>query len=247
MIWIGTSGWVYKHWLGLFYPPELAGREWLPFYARHFPTVEINRSYYRLPTEAQFRAWAEQAPPAPHFLFAVKASRYLTHMKKLREPAEPVARLIEAASGLGDRLGPFLYQLPPRWRANPERLATFAATLPPGHRAAVEFREPSWYGEETLRILEEAGCALAVAVGGPEPTPPGTPDVGPFRYVRFHHGSGGWGFSDAELLPWADRLAADAAAGKDAHVYFNNDPGGHALADARRLREMLVTRGAPLA
>ena len=247
MIWIGTSGWVYKDWVGRFYPPELSGRDWLAFYAREFPTVEINRSYYRLPTTDQFRAWAEQVPPAPDFRFAVKASRFLTHMKKLRDPEEPLDRLVTAAAGLGDRLGPFLYQLPPRWRADLDRLSRFVALLPPGHKAAFEFREPSWYGAAVVQILAGAGCALAVGIGGSQPTPSDAPDVGPFRYVRFHSGAWGTGFSDEELQPWAERLAADAATGRDVYVYFNNDPGGHAIYDARRLREMLTRLDAPLA
>ncbi|MBX6342487.1 MAG: DUF72 domain-containing protein, partial [Thermomicrobiaceae bacterium] len=131
-IWIGTSGWVYPHWVGRFYPERLPEREWLRYYADRFPTVEINRSYYRLPTRAQFHAWFEQTAAHPRFCFAVKASRYITHMKKLRGTDEAVARLVEAARGLETRLGPFLYQLPPHWRADPDRLDRFLASLPAG-------------------------------------------------------------------------------------------------------------------
>src|SRR6266581_4427949 len=136
MIWIGTSGWVYPHWVGPFYPPDLPVREQLSYYARHFPTVEINRSFYRLPTYDQFHAWAEQIASHPGFLFAVKASRYLTHMKKLHNAEEGVKRLIGSASGLGEHLGPFLYQLPPRWHANPQRLEEFIRLLPRFHHGA---------------------------------------------------------------------------------------------------------------
>ena len=249
MIWIGTSGWVYRDWVGRFYPRELPGRDWLAFFAREFPTVEINRSYYRLPTCEQFRAWAGQIPPDREgtcFRFAVKASRYITHLKKLRDVDEAVDRLYVAAGGLGDRLGPVLYQLPPRWRADAPRLERFVAVLPPGRPAAFEFRDPTWSGAEILRVLGEAGCALVVAVGGSHPSPRAAPAVGPFRYVRFHHGAHGIGFSDAELAPWVERLAADGATGQEVYVYFNNVPGGHAIADARRLREMLVRAGAPV-
>jgi len=239
MILIGTSGWVYPHWEGRFYPPELPARDQLRFYARHFPTVEINRSYYRLPTREQFAAWADQVADDPGFLFAVKASRYLTHLKKLREPRDALDRLITAAEGLGPHLGPFLYQLPPHWRADAPRLAAFLAALPKRHRAAVEFRDPSWYQPEILRLLEEAGCALVQAVGGASPTPPELPPVGPFRYVRFHSGAHGVGVSEGELVPWAERLTADARAGRDAYVYFNNDPDGHAVVDAERLMALL--------
>ncbi len=239
MILIGTSGWVYPHWEGRFYPSELPAREWLRFYARHFPTVEINRSYYRLPTREQFATWVRQADDDPGFVFAVKASRYLTHMKKLRQPRESLDRLIAAADGLGARLGPFLYQLPPHWRADAPRLADFLAAVPKDYRAAIEFRDPSWYRPEILRLLEDAGVALVEVVGGALPTPPSAPPIGPFRYVRFHSGAHSIGVSDEELLPWAERLAADARRRRDAYVYFNNDPEGHAILDAQRLMALL--------
>jgi uncharacterized protein YecE (DUF72 family) len=239
MIMIGTSGWVYPHWEGHFYPRELPARDLLRFYARHFPTVELNRSYYRLPTHAQFAAWAAQVGDDPGFIFAVKASRYLTHMKKLREPREPIARLVEAAEGLGSHLGPFLYQLPPHWRADASRLGEFLAALPKGRRAAFEFRDASWYRSDILRLVEAAGVALVEVVGGVLPTPPSVPPIGPFRYVRFHNGARGIGVDEDELRPWADRLANDAARGRDAYLYFNNDPDGHAVVDAERLMALL--------
>ena len=119
MIWIGTSGWVYPHWVERFYPPDLPAQDQLAYYAQHFPTVEINRSFYRLPTRDQFRSWAEQTAAHPGFLFAVKASRYITHLKKLRDVDEALDRFIDAVAGLGKQLGPCLYQLPPHWRADP--------------------------------------------------------------------------------------------------------------------------------
>jgi uncharacterized protein YecE (DUF72 family) len=239
MILIGTSGWIYPHWDGRFYPPELPARDHLRFYAHHFPTVEINRSYYRLPTREQFAAWAAQTADDPGFVFAVKASRYLTHLKKLREPHAALDRLVSAAEGLGARLGPFLYQLPPRWRADAPRLEAFLAALPRRHRAAIEFRDPSWYHPEILRLLEDAGCALVEAVGGEHPTPADQPPVGTFRYMRFHSGVHSIGVSEAELIPWAERLTADARQKRDAYVYFNNDLDAHAVADAARLMALL--------
>ncbi|HEX9991026.1 MAG TPA: DUF72 domain-containing protein [Chloroflexia bacterium] len=243
MIWIGTSGWVYKHWIGRFYPPELKQKDWLAFYAARFPTVEINRSFYRLPSYENFQAWAWQAGFHHGFLFAVKASRYLTHMKRLYGPEEPIGRLMGAASGLGPHLGPFLYQLPPRWSADPTRLSYFISRLPREHRAAFEFRDHSWYQPDIYRILDEAGYPIVRAIGGYH-TPMDVPDVGSFRYLRVHGGQYGIGLTDGELGYWADRLAGYASQGIDAFIYFNNDPDGHAIYDAYRLRDMLQHTGA---
>jgi uncharacterized protein YecE (DUF72 family) len=241
-VWIGTSGWVYPHWNGRFYPPDLPAREQLAYYAQYFPTVEINRSFYRLPTREQFHAWAEQLASHPDFLFAVKASRYITHLKKLLQPEEAIGRLMQAAGGLGKHLGPFLYQLPPHWRADPARLEQFISLLPREQQAAFEFRDPSWFQPEMLKvlapILDNAGCALVIAIGGALPTPLDIPSIGPFRYLRFHNGAHGIGFSDEELTFWANRLKADEQ-GHTAYVYFNNDPEGYAVKDALRLRQLV--------
>ena len=239
MIWIGTSGWVYKHWIGRFYPPDLPQRDWLRFYARHFPTVEINRSFYRLPTREQFDSWREQVASDPEFFFAVKASRFITQMKKLRDAGDGVERLVESAEGLGTRLGPFLYQLPPRWHATLPRLAEFIQSLPHRHRVAFEFRDTTWFQPEVAQILADAGCALVIAIGGVCPTPLDYPLVGPFSYVRFHHGAHGIGLSNEEIGFWANRIAGYAAGGRDVYVYFNNDPDGHAIVDAYRLQDAL--------
>src|SRR6266566_4175356 len=240
MIEIGTSGWVYPHWVGRFYPSDLPAREQLSYYAQHFSTVEINRSFYRLPTYEQFRAWAEQTSDHPNFRFAVKASRYITHLKKLHNVEEGVQRLVSSAQGLGTQLGPFLYQLPPHWRANPERLKQFIKLLPSNYQAAFEFRDPTWFQGETLqtlsRILNDAGCVLAVGIGGSQPTSTDISGTGPFRYYRFHHGAHGVGFSDEELILWAKRIVGDVAEGRNVYVYFNNDPEAYAIRDALRLR-----------
>ena len=243
MIWIGTSGWVYPHWAGRFYPPDLHMHDWLPYYVQHFSTVEINRSFYRLPTYEQFHAWAEQTVLHPGFLFAVKASRYITHIKKLNDPQEAITRLITSASGLGEHLGPFLYQLPPNWRANPQRLEQFITLLPHAQQAAFEFRDPSWFQPGTFsslsQILNVSGCALVIAIGGPCPTPLDAPFIGPFRYLRIHHGEQGIGLSDDELAYWAKRLSIDIAESREVYVYFNNDAEAYAIRDALRLRELL--------
>jgi uncharacterized protein YecE (DUF72 family) len=140
--WIGTSGWDYPHWRGRFYLSALPAHDQLAYYARHFPTVELNRSFYCLPTLEQFRAWADQVAPFPGFRFAVKASRYLTHLKKLCEPEESLGRLLSAASGLAEHLGVLLVQLPPHWHADPARLELMLSLLPVDVPAAVEVREP---------------------------------------------------------------------------------------------------------
>lgn len=247
MIRIGTSGWVYPHWLGTFYPPSLPEPEWLAYYARRFATVEINRSFYRLPEREQFAAWAAQTAARPGFVFAVKASRYLTHLKKLRDADEGIARLVAAAEGLGSQLGPFLYQLPPRWRANPSRLAAFVALLPRRHAVAFEFRDASWFAPEVLRIIEAAGCALVITIGGACPTPAGMPERGPFGYFRFHNGADGIGLSDAELRAWARHIAHATEGGREVYAYFNNDAEGYAIRNALRLRELLAATGQPVA
>lgn len=242
-IWIGTSGWVYPHWRGCFYPPHLPLQGQLCYYAQAFPTVEINRSFYRLPTFEQFQNWATQVAASPGFRFAVKASRSITHLKKLKDAQESVTRLLAAAKGLGGHLGVVLYQLPPHWHADPARLEQFLAQLPPEYPAAFEFRDPSWFEPPILprleQILTTARAALAVGIGGAYPTPPHVPQIGPFQYLRFHAGASDIGFTDAELSVWAERLTGEAKTGSEVYVYFNNDAEGHAIADAQRLRAML--------
>ena len=142
---IGTSGWVYSHWRGRFYPVDLAEPGWLAFYAGQLKSVEINRSFYRLPTRENFASWRDTTPA--DFVFAVKASRYITHMKNLLQPQDTLPPLLEAVEGLGDKLGPLLFQLPPRWHANPDRLETFLRALPKGLRVVFELRERSWHSD----------------------------------------------------------------------------------------------------
>ncbi|WP_126630300.1 DUF72 domain-containing protein [Dictyobacter alpinus] len=243
MIWIGTSGWIYAHWKERFYPHKLPAREHLSFYAQHFATVEFNRSFYRLPTHEQFAALYQQTREHPGFRFAVKGSRYLTHMKKLHDPEEPLQRLITAAQGLNGQLGPFLYQLPPHWHVDLARLSHFVTLLPHTYQAAIEFRDPSWldadHFSQVARILEDAGCALALAVGGTLPTPLDLPAVGSFGYVRFHNGSQGVGLTEDELSFWANRLTKEAQQGREIYVYFNNDADAHAIHNALQLRRMV--------
>jgi uncharacterized protein YecE (DUF72 family) len=236
---IGCSGWQYRHWRGAFYPEKLAQHGWLAYYAARFNTVEINNTFYRLPEAAAFDKWRIGVPPG--FVYAVKASRFLTHMKKLKDPQEPVDRLLERAASLQRALGPVLFQLPPRWPLNIERLRTFLETLPSRYRYAIEFREPGWYVDEVLALLERHHVALCLHdMSG---SSSGRISVGPFVYVRFHgvekySGS----YSDRSLDEWADWLSAEMRNGRPVYAYFNNDIGGHAPRDAVRLRERLVDR-----
>lgn len=165
MLLLGTSGWVHRHWMGVFYPPQMSGEQQLPFYAQHFSTVEINFSFYRLPTRSVFETWRSQTPE--NFIFAVKGSRYLTHLKKLKEPEEPLARLMERASGLQEKLGPILFQFPHTWHLNLDRLQLFLNLLQhyPQQRYTLEFRHPSWLIPDVYRRMEQAGVALCLSVG----------------------------------------------------------------------------------
>ncbi|HLV81097.1 MAG TPA: DUF72 domain-containing protein [Chthonomonadaceae bacterium] len=236
-LWIGTSGWVYKHWQGLFYPSELPAGQQLAFYAGHFSTVEINSSYYRLPEPSVFAAWRAQTPEG--FLFAVKASRYLTHLKKLKDFEEPLQRLMNHASGLQEKLGPVLFQFPRTWPPHLERLEPFLAALQayPDRRFAFEFRHSDWLAEPVYALLERAGAALCLPVHPQMPLQPRL--TAPWTYIRMHYGRGGWGFAEEELAEWAGRIRAFLGQNADVYVYFNNDPEGHALRNALRLRQML--------
>jgi uncharacterized protein YecE (DUF72 family) len=232
---VGCSGWEYRHWRGSFYPRDLPQSRWLEHYAERFDTVELNGTFYRLPEATTFDSWRRRAPSG--FAYAVKASRYLTHQKRLRDPTEPLDRLWTRAAHLEHHMGPMLYQLPPRWHRNLERLQAFLAALPPRRLHAVEFRDPSWHHPDTYRLLEKHGVALCLH-DMPEARAPREP-IGPFVYVRFHGREGTYGgaYPRQTIGAWARRLRRWSADGMTAWVYFNNDVGGHAPRDAVRLRE----------
>jgi uncharacterized protein YecE (DUF72 family) len=234
---IGCSGWQYRHWRGIFYPAELPSSQWLNYYAQHFDTVEINSTFYRLPEAATFAAWRRRAPRG--FVYAVKASRFLTHMKRLKDPVEPIHRFFTRAKHLGRAFGPVLYQLPPRWPVNLERLETFLKALPRTRRHTIEFRDPSWYSDAVFALLERHKVALCLHDMAGSAT--GTLTIGPFVYVRFHgtHKYSGR-YSDATLEGWAEWLADRAREGLPVYAYFNNDTGGQAPRDAARLRDKIA-------
>jgi uncharacterized protein YecE (DUF72 family) len=234
---VGCSGWEYAHWKGDFYPSAGPRTRWFQHYARVFDTVEINNSFYRLPPRQTMARWRLQAPAG--FTYAVKASRFLTHMKKLKDANAPLSLLFDRALALGPHLGAVLYQLPPRWKADFGRLESFLRLVPRDVRQAIEFRDAAWHTEQTFELLRRYGVALCVHdMTG---CMPARRSVGPFVYVRFHGATAKYSgsYSDAQLQDWAEWIAAELAAGRDAFVYFNNDVGGHAPRNALRLREMV--------
>lgn len=231
---IGCSGWIYPHWRGRFYPEKLAVKKWFAFYAEHFDTVEINNSFYRLPKAETFDAWREQAPPG--FRYAVKANRFLTQAKKLKDCAEPLERMMPPFRHLEQTLGPILYQLPPRFRLNLERLEQFLEIAPKDTVNVFEFRDKSWYDDAVLALLERHGASFC-AHDLPGLESPRIA-VGPVAYLRFHGGQGKyWGrYSDEALLGAADWIAGQARGGRPVWVYFNNDTDGAAIEDALTLK-----------
>lgn len=227
---IGTSGYVYPHWRkGVFYPPGLPAKEELGYYASRFRTVELNNSFYRLPTPEMFVRWREATPS--DFDFAVKASRYITHIKRLRDVADEVALFMERAVLLGPKLGPVLFQLPPTQQLDLPRLRQFLLVLSSDRRWVVEFRHPSWHTPECYQLLAEHEVALCIPVGGR--LEPDRVTTAPFTYIRMHRGQEpAGGFTAAELAEWARRVRALTASGKQVYVYFNNDWQGFAIRDA---------------
>ena len=239
---IGCSGWHYKSWRGLIYPPEVPTSAWLRDYTARFSTVELNNSFYRLPAEETFAGWREQVPRG--FLFAVKASRFLTHIKRLRDPEEPLERLLTHAKPLGPTLGPVLYQIPPRWFPDADRLEAFLAALPerlaPMSRQklhhVLEMRDPRGYEPWVLDLLRQYRVTLCVHDMRGSETP--LVMVGPVVYIRFHGFGAKYGgsYPDEVLDEWATWIRRALADGRDVYAYFNNDINGYAVFDAERLR-----------
>jgi uncharacterized protein YecE (DUF72 family) len=239
-IWIGTSGYVYRHWRkGVFYPPSLRVREELAFYAARFSTVELNNPFYRLPTPEMFARWRDVTPP--DFCFAVKASRFITHVKRLRNIEDALTLFLDRAAELGPKLGPILFQLPPTQHLDAARLRDFLTLLPRSRRWVVEFRHPSWHTRETYQLLSDFGVALCIPVGGG--VHPDHITTAPFTYLRMHRGRGtGGSFTPKELQSWAAQLQALADSGKDGYIYFNNDWEGFAVKNAAALQKLLGLR-----
>ena len=234
---IGTSGWVYPHWRGVFYPPKLAQSKWLEHYTAHFSTVELNNSFYRLPSEKAFSNWRDTSPDG--FVYAVKVSRFITHIKRLKDVEEPIETFLDRARLLEEKLGPLLYQLPPNMHRNDERLDAFLSLLPKEQRHVVEFRHASWLVEQVFAILRRYNVGFCI-FDMPGLTCPlmATAD---FAYIRFHGASGLYFscYSDDELDDWAGRIKGLAQDLKAVYIYFNNDADGFALKNAQTLGEKL--------
>lgn len=234
---IGTSGWHYDDWRGIFYPEELPKSQWLQFYSGRFPTVELNYTFYRLPSEKAIANWYDMAPC--DFVFAVKASRFITHVKKLNDTGEALANFITRLGILKEKLGPVLYQLPPGMHRDDSRLTDFLKGLPTGYRHVIEFRHESWLTEDTFQILRRYNVALCV-FDMPGLSCPLTATAD-FAYIRFHGRDSLYSscYTDSELANWAGRIADLSADLESVHVYFNNDVAGYALANAATIRDYL--------
>ncbi|MFW5837753.1 MAG: DUF72 domain-containing protein [Desulfovibrionaceae bacterium] len=235
---VGCSGYSYPHWKGPFYPEDLPDSRQLEFYAERFATLEVNNTFYNLPSEKTIEEWRSRTPEG--FVFAVKASRYATHMKKLKEPEATLENFLPVVRGLGDKLGPVLFQLPPRWRFNAGRLASFLQVLPADLRCVFEFRDESWINDESLALLREHGAAFCIyELAGYASPREATAD---FVYVRLHGpGDAYQGRYEAQALSgWAGAASAWSRQGKDVFVYFDNDQDGFAALNAGELRDMLA-------
>jgi uncharacterized protein YecE (DUF72 family) len=237
-IYVGTSGWHYKHWVGNFYPAGTQSKDFTQHYLQYFQTVEINNSFYKLPSFETFANWAASVPD--DFVFAVKASRFITHMKKLKDPQTSTLRFFENVRGLGEKTGPILFQLPPAWKVNPERLQNLLQILPSEHRYTFEFRDQSWYTSEIYDLLRQHNAAFCIYELAGHLSP--LEVTADFIYIRLHgptlnkyQGS----YSDETLGFWAEKLLAWQKQNKDVFVYFDNDQAGYAAFNARRLQEMI--------
>jgi uncharacterized protein YecE (DUF72 family) len=236
---IGTSGWSYDHWQGILYPHETARWHRLTYYVGQFQTVELNSSFYKWPTVAAFKSWQRRLPD--HFLLSVKAPRHLTHTKRLYAPERWMARIKSCWHELGDKRAVLLVQLSPNFSFDYDRLRYFLEQVPEWMRIAVEFRHHSWHQEAVFRLLEQHSAAYCIMSGAHLPCV--LRATAPFVYVRMHgpdqqHLYGGF-YADADLLWWRNRIREWAGQGKDVFVYFNNDGGGHAVYNAKRLKELL--------
>lgn len=240
---IGTSGWHYRHWVGSYYPPDTPPRAFLEHYLRDFRTVEINNSFYRLPSPDTLALWRDAVPG--RFRFSVKASRFITHNKKLKEAGGSFRLFFDRIRVLGPRLGPVLFQLPPRWRYNGARLGEFLAALPEGPRYVFEFRDRDWYRDEAFALLNRFGAGFCIH-DMPDSASPAVV-TGKLAYVRFHGPAGKYqgSYADRDLARWAARMREWASRRIPVYAYFNNDIGGFAPRNAKTLLGFLAGSPGP--
>ncbi len=236
-IYIGTSGWNYAHWIGTFYPGKLKSTGYLGYYANHFHSVEVNNSFYRWPEEHIFNSWKVTVPG--NFVFSVKANRYITHMKKLIVDKRSLNELFGRSAELGRKCGPILFQLPPNWKMNIERLKTFLEALPPKRRCTFEFRHPSWHCDDVYALLTQHQCAFCIYdIGGFQSPILATTN---FVYIRLHGPGNKYqgSYTDGELNSWADQCMQWAKEGKDTFIYFDNDEKAYATLNAKTLQDKI--------
>jgi uncharacterized protein YecE (DUF72 family) len=235
---IGTSGWSYLHWYEIFYPKNLKKEEMLSFYSKQFSTVELNASFYRLPFAAMVESWKKKTPE--DFLFAVKASRQITHILRLKDCRKELERFVESIIGFSKKLGPILYQLPPRFEKDLSVLKDFLKILPKDLIHAVEFRNPSWQDEETFSVLTEHNVAYCITSGLSLPTQ--IRRTADFSYIRMHGPGRAYSslYSEDEIVWWAENIEEMLSRGcQRVYIYFNNDFEGFAIQNANRLKELL--------
>jgi uncharacterized protein YecE (DUF72 family) len=237
---IGTSGWYYDHWIGPFYPEGMRPEAFLPYYAERFAAAEINNTFYQLPHRETLESWRDATPR--EFAFACKASRYITHMKKLKDPRDSIRRFMAVTEALGDKLGPILFQLPPRWHVDVGRLADFLDALPAGRRYAFELRDESWFCDAVYEALKRHGAAFCVYdLDGRRSPVRSTAD---FVYVRLHGPRERYRgrYDGRTLFGWARRFRHWRDEGLDVYCFFDNDENGYAPRDALRLKQMFDAR-----
>ncbi|MFW5761611.1 MAG: DUF72 domain-containing protein [Cyclobacteriaceae bacterium] len=236
-IYIGTSGWHYKHWLGTFYPDDMKSKDFIHFYKERLDTVEINNSFYRLPAEDTFASWKDKVPES--FIFAVKGSRYITHIKRLKSPIKDSLDLfLQRSMALNGKLGPILFQLPPSMKFNQERLASFLPELPDNLRFTIEFRNPEWYNNETRELLKQYNIAFCWYELAFHQSPAWV--TSDFIYVRLHGPDDKYqgSYEDYKLEEWAHKLKKYSDEGIDVYCYFDNDQFGYAPHNAMQLKQL---------
>jgi uncharacterized protein YecE (DUF72 family) len=235
---IGTSGWHYTHWKGPFYPEELSNKEMLSFYVKHFSTVEMNRTFYSVPKKSVFQGYCDKVPRS--FIFAVKASRFITHIKHLKDPKKTLKRFFQSVDCLKTHLGPILFQLSPSWKLNIERLASFLKALPKGHRYVFEFRNPTWLCDPVYDLLRKYNVAFCIYELDHFLSPNAV--TADFVYVRLHGPKGAYqgSYSPAILKKWAHFFKKELKEGKDVYCYFDNDQKGYAAKNAMELKKYLI-------